>query len=344
MAKRRSSRKRPSSNKSLPQPEHHRKLTGTRDAEEDIAKVERLPVTYQEIAEYFAQFEGFNPFILRVETFRRIERITNTPLICYVTRTTNIPQGIPTYIDDSDLTAFGDLVHLVEGPNIDILLVSNGGSAEAAERIVYLLRERFERIRFILPANAYSAATLMSFAGDEIIMGPLATLGPIDPQLNGIPVRAILRSFERLEQRLKEEGPQAITAYMPLLQKYDLHILEICRSAEELSTELARAWVSEYMLKCPKDDEKVTQVVNFFSSYDTHKSHARGINRQVAREKGLHVTSVEKIDGLADLLRSLRSQYDIWFDKLPFYKLFEDSRGTNWGRQFDIQPIRNHPT
>lgn len=302
---------------------------------EDPAQLETLPVTRQKIVDYIAQYKNYQPFVLRAETFRRIERITGTPLICYVSRTANVPSGVTNYIDDSDLTAFGDMVHLVEGEKIDVLLVSNGGSAETTERIVHLLRERFEQIRFIIPANAYSAATMMCLAGDEILMGPLATLGPIDPQIGGIPARAILRSFERLEQRLKEEGPQAITAYMPLLQKYDLHTLEICRSAEELSQELARTWLSKYMYKCQDDNEVVTSIVKFFASYDVHKSHSRGINRQLAREIGLKVNNIEEIEGLADLVSSLRNQYDILFDQFPFYKVFEDARGTNWGRQFE---------
>ena len=66
----------------------------------------------------------------------------------------------------------------------------------------------------------------MCFSGDAILTLPEGTLGPIDPQLNGIPARAILRAFETLEERLAKEGPKALTAYVPLLQKYDLHLLE----------------------------------------------------------------------------------------------------------------------
>ena len=58
----------------------------------------------------------------------------------------------------------------------------------------------------------------MCLAGDEILMLPEGTLGPIDPQLNGVPARAILRGFERLEKRLAEEGAKALTVYVPLLQ------------------------------------------------------------------------------------------------------------------------------
>ena len=192
---------------------------------------------------------------------------------------------------------------------------------------------RFREVRFIIPANAYSAATLICFSGDGIVMDLLATLGPIDPQINGVPARAIVRAFEAIEKRLIEEGPRALTAYMPLISKYDLHILEICKIAQELSKELARNWLSVFMLKCTEDDPLVIQAVDFFSNYDVHKSHGRSIDREKAREMGLKVFNVEEMGELADLVRGLYNQYEIWFDKTSFYKMFEDARGINWGRQ-----------
>lgn len=300
---------------------------------DDPSKLEKLPATYQALADYFGKLGEVNPFALRKETFLRIESVTGRPLICYVTRTHNVPQGMPAYIDDSDLTGFGDLTQSVQGEAVDIFIVSNGGSVEATERIARLLRESFKMVRFIVPANAYSAATLVCFCGDEIVMDLLATLGPIDPQINGVPARAILRAFETIEKRLKDEGPRALTAYMPLISKYDLHILEICKSAQDLSEELARNWLSTYMLKCAEDDPRVTKSVGFFSNYDIHKSHGRSIDRKKARELGLRVTNVEETEGLPGLVRSLYNQYELWFDRTPFYKVFENAWGINWGRQ-----------
>lgn len=308
---------------------------------DDPSKLERLPSTFQAITDYFGRLGQTNPFILRNETFKRIEKTTGRPLICYVTKTRHVPPGVPAYIDDSDLTGFGDLIHTVTGDALDVFIVSNGGSAEAAERIVRLLRGRFKSIRFLIPSNAYSAATLICFAGDEVVMGAVGTLGPIDPQINGVPARAILRAFENLEARLKTEGPRALTAYMPLISKYDLHVLEICKSAQELSEELARTWLSTYMLKCAADDQAVTKIIDFFKSYDVHKSHGRSIDRERAREQGLaKVVNAESTDGLADLLQSLVNQYDLWFDKTTFFKMFEDARGTNWGRQQQTMTVQ----
>ncbi|MBI4507843.1 MAG: hypothetical protein HY691_20115 [Chloroflexi bacterium] len=263
----------------------------------------------------------------------RVEQVTQRPLICYAAQTSNIHRAIPTYIDHNDLIGFEDLTRSTVGEDVDVFVISNGGSPEATERIVRLLRTKFRRLRFIVPANAYSAATLMCFAADEILMGSLGTLGPIDPQINGVPARAILRAFETIEERLKQEGPRALTAYMPLISKYDLHILELCKSAQELSKELARTWLSTYMLKCPAADPEIGAIVEFFSSFDIHKSHGRSIGRTKGKELGLKIVDLEEIRGLEDLVCSLRNQYELFFDKTSFYKVFENARGIYWGRQ-----------
>ena len=62
-----------------------------------------------------------------------------------MSRTNNVPQGGPAYIDDSDLTGFQDLIHSVEGSAADVLIASNGGLSDAAKRIVRLLRNSLGR-------------------------------------------------------------------------------------------------------------------------------------------------------------------------------------------------------
>ncbi len=305
----------------------------TKPSPPEPSKLDRLPVSYQEIYDYYQGFPETKPFDLRKETFLRIEATTGRPLVCYVAKTANVAPGLPTAIDDSDLIGFTDLAHSVNGKHVDLLIESNGGSAEAAERIVRLFRERFDSVRFIIPGNAYSAATLICFSGDKLIMSSTGTLGPIDPQINGIPARAYRRAFETLEERLAKEGPKALTAYVPLISKYELHLLEICKSAEALSKELAETWLSQYMLKCANNDPRVKVIVDHFSDYDEHKSHARSIGRKQAHELLLEVEEPEETDGLDDLIRSLHNQYGLWFDRTPFVKMFEDARGIGWGRQ-----------
>lgn len=295
--------------------------------------LENLPTTYQALIDYLTGQENFNLFELRLEAIIRIEQLTGRPLICYVSQTNNLDPKVPARIDHDDLVGFGDLVQGVDGSAIDVLIVSNGGIPEAAERIVRLLRGKFETVRFIVPAHAYSAATLICLSGNEILMDNLGTLGPIDPQIGGVPARTIIRAFENIEKRLKVEGPAALSAYLPLLKNYDLHTLEICKTAQDLSEELARTFLSRYMLNCPEQDPRVVKIVDDLSNFDKNKSHARSIDRGSAREMGIIVSDIESIDGLQPLVRSLYNQYELFFNKTGFYKLYENSRGINWGRQ-----------
>ena len=313
-------------------------LAQQRPSMPDPSQLDRLPVTYQELTDYFAQFEKVRPFALRRETLLRVEQLTKRPLICYVAKTHHVPQGTPVGIDDSDLMGFGDLVGSLEGKAVDIFLVSNGGFVEAVERIVRLVREHFDSVRFIVPGNAYSAATLICFSGDEILMGSLSTLGPIDPQINGVPAGAILRAFDKVRDELEKKGPRALTAYMPLIAKYDLHMFEVCRVAQQLSKELASFWLRTYMLNDEQD--RVDDIVNFFSNYGIHKSHGRSIDRAKAVELGLHVSKTEDVAELADLVSSLYYQFELWFEKTPFYKMFENAHGINWGRKAETITVQ----
>jgi ClpP class serine protease len=297
------------------------------------SKLDKLPLTYQDVLNFFSQYIRANLSLLRKETLIRIELITQRPVISYVAKTHSIKEKEDVAIAHNDLNGFSDLISSVNTKDIDVLIVSNGGSAEATERIVALLRERYDKVRFIVPANAYSAATLMCLAGDEIIMGPSGTLGPIDPQFNGIPAREIQRAFERLEKRVKDEGAEILTAYMPQIRKYDLTILDRCETAQSLSEELARFWLSKYMLQCEQADSTVNEIIKTITNYDEQKSHARSISREKARGLGLKIRYVEEIEGLPDLVRSLYHQYEYMFDRTPYYKLYENAYGIGWGRQ-----------
>lgn len=318
----------------------------------DVSKIEHLPLGFGNIQEFAVKYKNFVPTELRVETIRRFEAITKRPLICYATQVDLVPgnaQSI-TPIGNEDLEGFDNLIDSVlEIPSnseidiskIDVLMVSNGGSPVAAERIVRLLRENFDEIRFIIPSNAYSAATMMALACDEILMTDVGTLGPIDPQINGIPARTILRGFEGLEERIKQEGPQALGAYIHLLGQYNLHLLEICRDAEALAKELAHTWLTDYMLK--DEREKVDDIVNFLVNYDEHKSHARSIGRTKAKELGLNITFLKRKEPLTKIVRSLQDQFSFFFKVSSFFKLYENGHGVSWGRQMNmpIEHIQN---
>ena len=139
-----------------------------------------------------------------------------------------------------------DLVNSVkDSKSVDVLLHSPGGRPDATERLVELLRNHFEEVNFLIPHSAYSAATMLALSGDSIILHSSAVLGPIDPQINGIPARAIKRSFEKIKEKLNKEGSEALLPYIPLIEKYSLELLEFCEDSEKLSTELVTDWLKK---------------------------------------------------------------------------------------------------
>ena len=64
-----------------------------------------------------------------------------------------------------------------------LFLRSNGGALEAPLPIVNLIREFYDKFVVYVSEHAHSAATLISLGADEIIMGPMGSLSPVDPQI-----------------------------------------------------------------------------------------------------------------------------------------------------------------
>ena len=291
---------------------------------------------------------------LRLETIREIERLTSRPLIVYAGKTRGGGFSVPNAIDDSDITGFSDLIEGISGPFLDVLLHSPGGSAEATERIVNLLRANFSHIRFLIPHSAYSAATMLAFSGNEILMDERSTLGPIDPQIiiatpqgtTVAPVEEILDGFAKVRQILKDE-PGALGAYLPMLQKYDLHIFETCENAKNLAKNLAEAWLRDYMLAdVPDAAGKAVDVVERFASHSENLSHGRTIGIKKATEWGLRVRDLRASPDLRQALWKLYVLVEIYFDRTPAVKLFENSRGVSWARthrEIQLVPIPSLP-
>jgi len=134
---------------------------------------------------------GNDIMAMRLACYEAIEQLRQRPLLIYASKFINALPNTPNNIDISDIDGFTDLVQSVRGKSksIDVLLHSPGGQPDATERIVHILRNDFEEVHFIVPHSAYSAATMLALSGYSITLHPSATLGPIDPQINGTPYR-----------------------------------------------------------------------------------------------------------------------------------------------------------
>lgn len=181
---------------------------------------------------------------------------------------------------------------------------------------------------------------MMALSGNEVFLTPEATLGPIDPQFGGVPSRAIRRGFERARQALRED-PAAIPAYIPLIEKYSLELLELCEDAENLSRTLVTRWLTEYMFAGEEAQDRIEAAVAFFADYDAHLIHSRPITYSKIRELGLKIVQA---DGeLGQLMREAYILLNGFFNISTFTKVFDNSQGLSWGRNYQL-PKQQSPS
>ena len=119
----------------------------------------------------------------RQDLLRKWETARSCTALLYVT---GDRPGLETQIHPEVLDFFAqhlDGVGTVK--TISLFLHTRGGSTLAAWSLVNLIRQFTERLEIIVPAKAHSAGTLMCLGADSIMMTRQATLGPIDPSVNG---------------------------------------------------------------------------------------------------------------------------------------------------------------
>lgn len=98
-----------------------------------------------------------------------------------------------------------EAIYKLKEHNINkLILVINsfGGGVSSSFKIAYALRKNFDHIITVIPHIAASGGTLISLCGDEIVMGDMSSLTPIDVQIlrNGsyFSVNSMIRSFNAL--------------------------------------------------------------------------------------------------------------------------------------------------
>lgn len=85
-------------------------------------------------------------------------------------------------ITHSDVLAVRTALEGEAGEHLDVIVSSPGGDIEAAYLVARELRRRFAHLTILVPFRAKSAATLLCLAADELVLGGLGELGPMDQQ------------------------------------------------------------------------------------------------------------------------------------------------------------------
>lgn len=137
---------------------------------------------------------------------------------------------------------------------IDIVLHTPGGMVIASMQIADALRRHPAPVTAIVPHLALSGGTLIALAADRILMSAHAMLGPIDPQIDGLPAVSLARVLRekpvaRIDDRtlvLADIGEKALNQLRIAAQRMLMRHMEGA-SAKVLSDELCSGrWTHDY--------------------------------------------------------------------------------------------------
>jgi len=126
-----------------------------------------------------------------------------------------------------------------------------GGSVEAAEKMVDIVRHHYSEVYFVVPDFAMSAGTILCMAGDKIFMDYTSSLGPIDPQVfNGKEWVPALGYLDKVKQLIEKAQRKELTdAEFLILQSLDLAQLSRYEQARDLTVTLLKRWLVDYKFK-----------------------------------------------------------------------------------------------
>lgn len=244
-----------------------------------------------------------------------------------------------TDINDTDINGLMNVVHGMErGKGLDLILHTPGGGIAATECIVRYLRSLFcGDIRCIVPQLAMSAGTMIACSAKEIVMGRQSSIGPIDPQLRGVPCHGVVEEFRTAARQLKKDGAK-IGVWSPIIEQYTPTFLGECQKAIELSKELVTEWLETGMFAGdPKAKSTARRVVKVLGDHGGTKTHDRHISADGARKIGLKVIDLEKDNKLQDLVLTAHHSFMLTFINAPLIKIIESSSGRGYYQRAPAQ-------
>ncbi len=172
-------------------------------------------------------------------------------------------------IEDSEAVLRAIRLTPAEQP-IDLILHTPGGLVLAAEQIAKALVDRKAKVTVFIPHYAMSGGTMIALAADEIVMDRNAVLGPVDPQIAGVPGASILKVLEmKNHDRISDET---------------LIMADIAKKAR---VQVA-AFIAEILAK-RMSKEKSEELATTLS--EGRWTHDFPITTQFARQLGLPVTA-----------------------------------------------------
>ncbi|MGA6941713.1 MAG: ATP-dependent Clp protease proteolytic subunit [Pseudolabrys sp.] len=136
--------------------------------------------------------------VRRAQAIRTIEKLHGTRVITMIHRQEKrslFGFAVSRHIDLEDAqTIIAAIKDTPEDMPIDFVIHTPGGLVLAAMQIARAVEAHKAKVTVYVPVYAMSGGTLIALAADEIVLGEFSVLGPIDPQIAGLPAASIVKA------------------------------------------------------------------------------------------------------------------------------------------------------
>ena len=204
-------------------------------------------------------------------------------------------------IEATDADDLSEVLQDCIGKDIDLFIQTPGGLVDACEKLISILGQTCRSYRVVVPSYSKSAGTVIALSSTEIVMGINSELGPIDPQINGVPAEILANNH-----------PDPVAR-------------AVCQNDVARMKVLANRVLSKTMF-AGKTKATVDQVVDKLSSAQSYLSHGAVIDANDAITIGLNVNFLPSDNELWKRLWLLYCMYDYDCRKNNIGKLFEGEK------------------
>lgn len=278
--------------------------------------------------------------VVRRDYLKQLHKLTDRNVVIYYSGWLQNPLS-GTEINDEDKTGFMTVLHeLDQAKGLDLILHTPGGETGATESLVDYFRAVFgTNIRAFVPQLALSGGTVIACGCKEIYMGKHSSLGPIDPQIGGIPVHGVVEEFNRAFEEIKID-PDKILVWQPIISKYQPAFIGRCEKALEMVEDMVIDWLSKGMFEDDDEeietvDEEGNEIVITKSTYiaktlinaKIFKSHDRHIDPEACIEMGLKIRLLEDEPDLQDAVLSVHHACLHTLSRARVTKIIENHTG-----------------
>jgi ClpP class serine protease len=136
--------------------------------------------------------------VRRAQAIRAVEKSHGTRVITMIHRQEKrslFGFAVSRHIDLEDAqTIIAAIKDTLEDMPIDFVIHTPGGLVLAAMQIARALEAHKAKVTVYVPVYAMSGGTLLALAANEIVLGEFSVLGPIDPQIVGLPAASIVKA------------------------------------------------------------------------------------------------------------------------------------------------------